>query len=325
MRCGPSARFFLPAIGYWLLATISLAQIPADQLLHSLRPAAYVNDYAGILQPDQRQALEDRCQLLQRQTGAELAVVIVRSLQGGQIDDFANKLFRQWGIGQKGKDNGLLFLIALDDRKARIEVGRGLEPILPDAIEGRILDQQLFPAFKQQRYFDGLQAAVARIAEIVEKNEPVQVAGLGAANQALPILPIVLFLAMFVGFGGFVLGMSAKSKSGGMILFGLLFCAIPLLIGCQMAFPWAPIIHVPLGLIAAWLGYRSPTNFSDWNRPYGGGSSPWMWNDWSGGGFSSGWGGFGGGGGSDWGGGGGGGFGGFGGGDSGGGGASGGW
>src|SRR6185437_11437725 len=80
--------------------------------------------------------------------------------------------FKQWGIGQKDQKNGILLLVAIQDRKARIEVGYGLEPILPDALAGRILNGQLFPAFKQQRYADGLTAAVNRIIEIMEKNEP---------------------------------------------------------------------------------------------------------------------------------------------------------
>jgi uncharacterized protein len=306
-----------------LLASNGLAQIPTDQLLHSLRPAADVNDYAGVLEPNQREVLEQRCKLLRERCGAQLAVVIVRSLQGGQIDDFAEKLFKQWGVGERGKDNGLLLLVALDDRKARIEVGYGLEPILPDALAGRVLDQQLFPAFKQQRYFDGLQSAVGRIAEIIEKNEPAVAEQVTPENTLGQRLAIAMFLAMFVGFGGFVLGMSARTKNGGLILFGVLFCGVPLLLGCSMAFPIAPFIHVPLGLVMALLGYRSKTNMSDWSNPSGGSGA---WGGWSSGGFNSGWGGFSGGDGSDWGGGGGGGdWGGFGGGESGGGGASGGW
>src|SRR5215213_4652884 len=104
----------------------SLAQIPADKLLQSLRPAADVNDYAGILSPAEKTALEQRCRQLRDKNGAQLAVVVLQSLQGGQIDDFAVKLFKQWGIGQQGKNNGILLLVALDDRKARIEVGYGL-------------------------------------------------------------------------------------------------------------------------------------------------------------------------------------------------------
>src|SRR3954471_15955911 len=146
--------------------------LPTDRLLRSLVPTADVNDFAGILKPAERDALEARCKELREKTGAQLAVVTLKSLEGGQIDDFAVKLFKKWGIGQKDKKNGILLLVAIQDRKARIEVGYGLEPILPDALAGRILNEQLFPAFKQKRYADGLTAAVNRIIEIIERNEP---------------------------------------------------------------------------------------------------------------------------------------------------------
>jgi uncharacterized protein len=248
-----------------------------------------------------------------------LAVVTVKSLQGGQIDDFAVKLFKQWGIGQQGKNNGILLLVALDDRKARIEVGYGLEPILPDALAGRVLDQQLFPAFKQQRYFGGLQAAVNRVAEIIERNEPASAADRGQAFKPEVAVALVLFLGIFVAAGGFMLGRGAAFRDVALILFGLMAAGFSLVADCGMGQSWALPLHVPVGLLLAWLGWRSskhgtPSSWPDWT---GTTSDPWMWTnsssnwgDWSSGGS----GGFSGG---DWGG--------FSGGSSGGGGASGGW
>src|SRR6478672_5253052 len=159
-------------IGAFLATAMAQEELPTDRLLRSLQPSADVNDFAGVLKPAEREALEQRCKALREKTGAQLAVVTLKSLEGGQIDDFAVKLFKRWGIGDKEKKNGILLLVAIQDRKARIEVGYGLEPILPDALAGRILNEQLFPAFRQQRYADGLTAAVNRIAEIVERNEP---------------------------------------------------------------------------------------------------------------------------------------------------------
>ena len=156
----------------FVLSGSSVWATPSDDLRASLQPTADVNDFAGILSPAEKNALEQRCLELRQRTGGQLAVVVLRSLQGGEVDDFTEKLFQQWGVGQADKKNGVMLLVALDDRKARIEVGYGLEPVLPDALAGRILQQQLFPAFKQQQYGSGLTAAVNRIAEIVEKNEP---------------------------------------------------------------------------------------------------------------------------------------------------------
>jgi uncharacterized protein len=302
----------------WVFTARSFAQIPADQLLQSLRPAADVNDYSGILQPAEREQLEQRCRELRQKNGAQLAVVIVNSLQGGQIDDFAVKLFKQWGIGQQGKNNGVLLLVSLGDHRARIEVGYGLEPILPDALAGRVLDQQLFPAFKRQQYFGGLRDTVNRIAEIIERNEPPSPEELRAPLSER--IFFTLFLSLFIAIGGFVLGANLRSRTWGLILFGVLFCGVPLLMGCVAAWPLAPLVHVPLALLMTWLGWHVQRRLPDWTAYSGTGPATWgNWNS-SGGGFSSSWGGFGGGdggGGSDWGG--------FGGGESGGGGASAGW
>src|SRR5207302_2899294 len=123
-----------------LLVCLALAtaqgqeELPSDRLLRTLQPTADVNDFAAILAPAQRDALEERCKALREKTGAQLAVVTLKSLEGGQIDDFAVKLFQRWGIGDKDKKTGILLLVAVQDRKARIEVGYGLEPILPDAL-----------------------------------------------------------------------------------------------------------------------------------------------------------------------------------------------
>lgn len=136
----------------WTACATAQDGIPTDRLLRSLRPAADVNDFAGVLTPAQKESLEARCRQLREKTGAELAVVTLKSLEGEQIDDFAAGLFKQWGIGQKDRDNGVLLLVALDDRKARIEVGYGLEEILPDALAGRVLGEQLFPAFKRHQF-----------------------------------------------------------------------------------------------------------------------------------------------------------------------------
>jgi len=315
---GPGA-LILPLLCL-LAAGASAQDLPTDRLLRSLRPTADVNDYAGILTPAHRQALEQRCRSLRETTGAQLAVVLLDSLEGGQVDDFAVKLFKQWGIGQKGENNGVLLLVAIKDRKARIEVGYGLEPILPDALAGRILSEQLFPEFKQKKYADGLQATVERLADIIEKKEPPP-ANLRQADSPLSVFAIVLVLSLFVAIGSFALGVSLNQPPG--CLVPPVFVLIPFLIGCAIAFPWAPLVHVPLGLLMAWLGWkvrqdnrrrprrRSSGNWTetspDWNTWSWGNSS--FGSDWSGGGFS--------GGGSSWGG--------FSGGSSGGGGASGSW
>src|SRR5438874_9052558 len=221
-------------------------ELPTDRLLRTLHPTADVNDFAGVLNPAQRQSLEERCRKLREKTGAQLAVVTLKSLEGGQIDDFAVKLFKQWGIGEKDQKNGILLLVAIDDHRARIEVGYGLEPILPDALAGRILNDQLFPAFKQKRYAEGLTATVDRIVQIIEKNEPApaHLRNRGGPDDALMI---TVMLALFVAAGSFALGTGLAKPLGCLIPFSLLLIAIPFVIGLAVALPWAPIVHIPVG------------------------------------------------------------------------------
>jgi uncharacterized protein len=125
-----------------LLASFSLtgAKYPAY--------TGYVNDYAHILSASDVQSLNALSAELAKKTGVQLATVIIPSLKDENIDDYAIKLFETWGIGQKGKDNGLLFIVALQERKTRIEVGYGLEGSINDAKAGRILTDYVIPQFK---------------------------------------------------------------------------------------------------------------------------------------------------------------------------------
>ena len=141
----------------WMLATACVAgATESDDYRQSLAPQGYVNDWAEVFTPEQKSGLESRIAALKQTNGAELAVVALKSLKGGEIEDFASKLFAQWGIGEKGKDNGALLLVAIEDRKMRIEPGYGLEGVLNDAKCGRILDEYVVPRFKEGNYAQGL-------------------------------------------------------------------------------------------------------------------------------------------------------------------------
>jgi uncharacterized protein len=311
------AATFLALLAFLALWPAQAQDLPTDRLLRSLQPTADVNDFAGILKPSERDALEQRCKELREKTGAQLAVVTLKSLEGGQVDDFAVKLFQRWGIGDKDKKNGLLLLVAIQDRKARIEVGYGLEPILPDALAGRILNEQLFPAFRQQRYADGLTAAVNRIIEIVEKNEPAPVKPAQPHIDINPFFIGLVFPLLFIAIGAFSLGAGLRGSRGCQLPMLIPFIAIPFMIGWALASPWAPLLHTFVGFICAWLGWQTGRPGRRRRRNWNWGTDTWTWptgggysgGGWSGGSFS--------GGSSSWGG--------FGGGSSGGGGASGGW
>ena len=127
------------------------------------KPTGYVNDYAQVIDQGSRQSIEQLCQELESKTGAQLAIVTLSSLQGEPVEDYAVKLFQQWGIGKKEKSNGLLLLIAIQERRSRIEVGYGLEPVITDGYAGEVL-RTLRPYFRANQYGPGLYAAANQLA-----------------------------------------------------------------------------------------------------------------------------------------------------------------
>jgi len=128
----------------------------------ALKPQGYVSDFAGVIDAQNKAELENYCSRVQHQTGAEMALVTIKSLEGEPIEDVANTIFRAWGIGKKGKDEGILLLLSVGDRRDRLEVGYGLEPLLPDGFDGEVL-RAMRPALRQGEYGDALRAAAATI------------------------------------------------------------------------------------------------------------------------------------------------------------------
>ena len=116
----------------------------------------YVNDYADILDNDVEQYIMQRSVDLEKQTDAQIVVVTVKNLEGMSLEDYATKLFRSFGIGDKDKNNGLLLLLALEERQFRVEVGYGLEGVLPDGLTGRYQDQYIIPYLKNNDWNTGV-------------------------------------------------------------------------------------------------------------------------------------------------------------------------
>ena len=127
-------------------------------------PTSFISDFTSTLTTDQRATLESTLENIKQNTGTEIAVCIIRDLGGDTIENFAEKLFKDWGIGTKGTDNGLLLLVALQDKKIRIEVGYGLEGTVTDAQSYRIIKDHIKPAFKQNNYYLGIQNAIQALA-----------------------------------------------------------------------------------------------------------------------------------------------------------------
>ena len=128
----------------------------------ALKPEGYVSDFARVIDAGSRGQLERYCAALEKATGVQMALVTLPSLAGEPVEDVANSLFRKWGIGQKGKDNGVLLLLSIQDRRSRLEVGYGLEPIITDGDAGDVL-RAMRPYLRQERYGDALLQAANEI------------------------------------------------------------------------------------------------------------------------------------------------------------------
>ncbi len=156
-----------------LYALLCLSLAAANAVNLPARPQGYVTDLAGVIDTGSRERLEQYCTALERSTGVQFAIVTVPALEGEPIEDVAHDLFRKWGIGHKGKDDGLLLILSIQDRRSRLEVGRGLEPDIVDGLAGQIL-LSMRPYLRQQRYGDALVEAAnevgSRIAKVRQTN-----------------------------------------------------------------------------------------------------------------------------------------------------------
>jgi uncharacterized protein len=163
------------------VAAMLAACIAAAVDFAALQPQGHVSDFAGAIDSRSRTEIEEYCAQVQRATGAEIAVITLDTLQGEPIEDVANSIFRRWGIGQKGANEGVLLLLATGDRRARLEVGYGLEPLLPDGFAGGLL-RQMRPALRNQSYGDAIAIGVHEIGSRIAQAK-------GVALQQKPELP----------------------------------------------------------------------------------------------------------------------------------------
>ena len=144
----------------WMLATTALA-------LGTPKLIGHVNDYADLLSPTTEARLEDTLAKLEQDQGAQVAVLTIDSLQGEGLEDYSLRVAETWALGRKDQDDGALLLIAKDDRKTRLEVGYGLEPVLTDVMSRRILDHILRPRFRSGDFDGGVERAIEAIDGLV--------------------------------------------------------------------------------------------------------------------------------------------------------------
>jgi uncharacterized protein len=267
-----------------------------------------VNDYANLLPPERARALEAQLEKFEQETGHQIAVLTIPSLEGDSLEEFSIRVAETWKIGKKGFDNGAILLIARDDRRLRIEVGYGLEGVLPDAIASRIIREVITPRFRSGDYTGGIEAGVDSILKVAkgevlpERARPAPGRTPSEGASLHNILMITAMLALFIGmtrrrlvsgaFGGAASGLVTTLFASG----GLGFVLFPaLIVGALLG-----AVGAAVGTGAAgnqWVG-RPRSRRGDWGGGvfpggYGGGG---FGGGGSGGGFSGGGGGFGGGG-----------------------------
>ena len=146
----------------------------------------YVQDYAQVLSAEDKRKLLSIGQELDNKTTAQLAVVTVKTLDGQPIEDYALAILREWGIGSKEKNNGALIVVAVQDRRSRIEVGYGLEGLLTDGLTGRIQDQAMIPYFRKGNYAAGIVNGYAVTASLIAKDAGVQLTSINSEQIAVP-------------------------------------------------------------------------------------------------------------------------------------------
>lgn len=152
-----------------LLILIFFCSVSAKENIPKRTILKYVNDYTNTLNLDTKEYVVSLGKELEDKTGAQATVVIINSLEGQDIESYANNLFRKWGIGQKEKNNGLLILVSLDDRKRRVEVGDSLEGVLPDLYTHNIMEKFFKPYFKEKKYDEGIKQTYSAFAEAIAK------------------------------------------------------------------------------------------------------------------------------------------------------------
>jgi uncharacterized protein len=257
-----------------------------------------VNDQAMMLEDTFEGQLEEQLRLLEEETGAQVAVLTIGSLEGDPIEDFSIRVVQTWKLGREGVDDGVLLLIARDDRRMRIEVGYGLEGALTDAQAGRIIDGLMTPRFREGDFEGGVGAAVDAISaavrgEVLELPEP-------RSDRSVP--DFATFVFFFIFGLPFINAALASRGAAGWVLYLFLapfFLAVPaamfgVRVGVIVVLAW--LIGFPL-LRMIWpkassrkAGSRGGGTF--WGPFVGGGGG----GGFSGGGFSGGGGSFGGGG-----------------------------
>jgi uncharacterized protein len=209
------------------LPLVALASAAFALDLNALKPQGYVSDFAHAIDAQSRAQLEAYCGRFEQATGVQMAFVTLDSLDGEPIEDVTNTLYRKWGVGKKGTNEGIMLLAAMKDHRDRIEVGYGLEPILPDGFVGGVL-REFRPFMRQGAYGQAFLAAAQEMGTKIAAVKGVSLDfGLGTHRRVVtqrrsipfPLIVIGIIILLLLisrsGGGGFFTGLILGNLLGG--------------------------------------------------------------------------------------------------------------
>jgi uncharacterized protein len=291
-------RLRLAAFACCIAAPFAFAAARAQSPVAVPGLASPVTDLAGVLDAGQAAALDARLRAFEREQGSQVAVLVVPTTRPEEIEQYAIRVAEAWRLGRKGIDDGALLLVAVEDRRVRIEVGYGLEGALPDATTNRIIEEDIVPRFRAGDYPGGIDAGVDRMLRVIQgeplpapvARSPVQ--GVPALFQSLPIL------FLFAIAAGSILRRLLGRVGGALATGGLLGLLAWALVGVLAVALFVGVVGFILALLGGLggggggNGWSSRRHGGGWGHPggFGGGFGG------GGGGWSGGGGGFGGGG-----------------------------
>jgi len=171
------------------------------------KPSTLVNDYSGVLSATQKQSLESKLVAFDDSTSTQISIAIVKSVGDYDINEYAVELGRKWGVGQSGKNNGIMIVVAVGDRKISIQTGYGVEGALPDVYAKRIIENDIKPLFKAGDYYGGLDAGTTSIikytkGEYKNDNPKTSASKKGGGGSIAIIIIIIIVIIIFMRKGG---------------------------------------------------------------------------------------------------------------------------
>jgi len=220
--------FLLPLT--FFLSLLSIHPVLGDEPYPA--PRGLINDFADIIPPAYEEQMNSLAREVLERADAALTVVTLKDIGGANIDEFTNRLYERWGVGKKGEDRGVMILVALKERRIRIEVGYGLEGVIPDGLAGQIRDQAIVPYLKKDEFGLGLSNGLSALAGIIAKDRGIELVGKPPTPQevtskrsrtAYGIFPFLFLLFLFfflfrsgrLGIGTFLLLMLLGGGRGG--------------------------------------------------------------------------------------------------------------